>query len=123
MERIDVIYCVVILFVILLLVLSFVDFKAKQLFAKNKEYDECAKPLKVKRFLNGVNMFAALTVVSVAVNHFQASAYTIALLVFSFVLGAYTLYLCLALRQKQLVVSVVAKLLLLAFFYIAVKLW
>lgn len=123
MERIDVIYWVVILFVILLSILFFVDFKAKQLLAKDNECDEHAKLLKVKRFLNSVNLFGALTIVSVAVNHFQASVYTMESLVLSLILGIYTLYLCITLRQKRLTVSVVLKLSLLVLFYILVKQW
>ena len=103
-------YFVIILFAFLIAVLLFVDFKAKRALAKGKSEDsEGAKPSSVKKFMNGVDFFLALSFLTVAVNHFHVSVYTLVAMAIDFVLGVYTLYLCLTLRQKQLTFSVILK--------------
>lgn len=122
MERNEMFYYVIILFAFLIAVLLFVDFKAKRALAKGKSKDsEGEKPASVTKFVNGVDFFAALSFVTVAVNHFQVSVYTLVALALGFVLGVYTLYLCLTLRQKQLTFSVIVKLAILVLIYVVYK--
>lgn len=122
MERNEMFYYVIILFALLLAVLLFVDFKAKRALAKGKSKDsEGEKPASVTKFVNGVDFFSALSFVTVAVNHFQMSVYTLVALALGFVLGVYTLYLCLTLRQKQLTFSVIVKLAILVLLYVLCK--
>ena len=122
MERNEMFYYVIILFALLLAVLLFVDFKAKRALAKGKSKDsEGEKPASVTKFVNGVDFFSALSFVTVAVNHFQMSVYTLVALAVGFVLGVYTLYLCLTLRQKQLTFSVIVKLAILVLLYVLCK--
>lgn len=122
MERNEMFYYVIILFAFLIAVLLFVDFKAKRALAKGKSKDsEGEKPASVTRFMKGVDFFSALSFVTVAVNHFQMSVYTLVALAIGFVLGVYTLYLCLTLRQKQLTFSVIVKLAILVLLYVLCK--
>lgn len=122
MERNEMFYYVIILFALLLAVLLFVDFKMKRALAKSKSKDsEGEKPASVAKFVNGVDFFSALSFVTVAVNHFQVSVYTLVALAIGFVLGVYTLYLCLTLRQKQLTFSVIVKLAILVLIYVVYK--
>lgn len=122
MERNEMFYYVIILFALLLAVLLFVDFKAKRALAKGKSKDsEGEKPASVTKFMKGVDFFSALSFVTVAVNHFQMSVYTLVALAIGFVLGVYTLYLCLTLRQKQLTFSVIVKLAILVLLYVLCK--
>lgn len=122
MERNEMFYYVIILFALLLAVLLFVDFKMKRALAKGKSKDsEGEKPASVTKFMNGVDFFSALSFVTVAVNHFQMSVYTLVALAIGFVLGVYTLYLCLTLRQKQLTFSVIVKLAILVLLYVLCK--
>lgn len=122
MERNEMFYYVIILFAFLIAVLLFVDFKAKRALAKGKSKDsEGEKPASVTRFMKGVDFFSALSFVTVAVNHFQMSVYTLVALAVGFVLGVYTLYLCLTLRQKQLTFSVIVKLAILVLLYVLCK--
>ena len=122
MERNEMFYYVIILFALLLAVLLFVDFKMKRALAKGKSEDsEGEKPASVKKFMNGVDFFLALSFLTVAVNHFQMSVYTLVALAIGFVLGVYTLYLCLTLRQKLLTLSVIVKLAILVLIYISYK--
>lgn len=122
MERNEMFYFVIILFALLLALLLFVDFKAKRALAKGKsEENEDEKPASVTKFVNGVNLFVALSLVTVAVNHFHVSVYTLVALAVGFVLGVYTLYLCLTLRQKQLTFSVIVKLAILVLIYVLCK--
>lgn len=122
MERNEMFYYVIILFALLLAVLLFVDFKMKRALAKGKSKDsEGEKPASVTKFMNGVDFFAALSFVTVAVNHFQMSVYTLVALAIGFVLGVYTLCLCLTLRQKQLTFSVIVKLAILVLLYVLCK--
>lgn len=122
MERNEMFYYVIILFALLLAVLLFVDFKAKRALAKGKSKDsEGEKPASVTRFMKGVDFFSALSFVTVAVNHFQVSVYTLVALAIGFVLGVYTLYLCLTLRLKQLTFSVIVKLAILVLLYVLCK--
>lgn len=122
MERNEMFYFVIILFALLLALLLFVDFKAKRALAKGKsEESEGEKPASVTKFVNGVDFFSALSFVTVAVNHFQVSVYTLVALALGFVLGVYTLYLCLTLRQKQLAFSVIVKLAILVLLYVLCK--
>jgi len=115
-------YFVIILFAFLLALLLFVDFKAKRALAKGKsEGSEGEKPASVTKFMNGVDFFTALSFVTVAVNHFQVSVYTLVALAIGFVLGVYTLYLCLTLRHKQLTFSVIVKLAILVLLYVLCK--
>lgn len=122
MERNEIFYYVIILFAFLIAVLLFVDFKAKRALAKGKSKDrEGEKPASVTKFMNGVDFFSALSFVTVAVNHFHVSVYTLVALAVGFVLGVYTLYLCLTLRQKQLTFSVIVKLAILVLLYVLCK--
>lgn len=122
MERNEMFYYVIILFALLLAVLLFVDFKMKRALAKGKSKDsEGEKPASVTKFMSGVDFFSALSFVTVAVNHFQMSVYTLVALAIGFVLGVYTLYLCLTLRQKQLTFSVIVKLAILVLLYVLCK--
>lgn len=122
MERNEMFYYVIILFALLLALLLFVDFKAKRALAKDKsEGSEGEKPASVTKFVNGVDFFAALSFVTVAVNHFHVSVYTLVALSIGFVLGVYTLYLCLTLRLKQLTFSVIVKLAILVLLYVLCK--
>ena len=122
MERNEMFYFVIILFALLLALLLFVDFKAKRALAKGKsEESEGEKPASVTKFVNGVDFFSALSFVTVAVNHFQVSVYTLVALALGFVLGVYTLYLCLTLRQKQLTLRVIVKMVVLVLIYVVYK--
>ena len=122
MERNEMFYYVIILFALLLALLLFVDFKAKRALAKGKSKDsEGEKPASITKFMKGVDFFSALSFVTVAVNHFQMSVYTLVALAIGFVLGVYTLYLCLMLRQKQLTFSVIVKLAILVLLYVLCK--
>lgn len=122
MERNEMFYYVIILFALLLALLLFVDFKAKRALAKGKSKDsEGEKPASVTKFVNGVDFFLALSFLTIAVNHFQMSVYTLVALAIGFVLGVYTLYLCLTLRQKQLTFSVIVKLAILVLLYVLCK--
>lgn len=122
MERNEMFYYVIILFALLLALLLFVDFKAKRALAKGKSKDsEGEKPASVTKFVNGVDFFSALSFVTVAVNHFQVSVYTLVALALGFVLGVYTLYLCLTLRQKQLTLRVIVKMVVLVLIYVVYK--
>lgn len=122
MERNEMFYYVIILFALLLAVLLFVDFKMKRALAKGKSKDsEGEKPASVTKFMKGVDFFAALSFVTVAVNHFHVSVYTLVALALGFVLGVYTLYLCLTLRLKQLTFSVIVKLAILVLLYVLCK--
>ncbi len=122
MERNEMFYFVIIPFALLLALLLFVGFKAKRALAKGKSKDsEGEKPASVTKFVNGVDFFSALSFVTVAVNHFHVSVYTLVALAIGFVLGVYTLYLCLTLRQKQLTFSVIVKLAILVLLYVLCK--
>lgn len=122
MERNEMFYYVIILFALLLALLLFVDFKAKRALAKGKSKEsEGEKPASVTKFVNGVNLFVALSLVTVAVNHFHVSVYTLVALAIGFVLGVYTLYLCLTLRQKQLTLRVIVKMAVLVLIYVVYK--
>lgn len=122
MERNEMFYYVIILFALLLALLLFVDFKAKRALAKGKSKDsEGERPASVTKFMKGVDFFSALSFVTVAVNHFQVSVYTLVALAIGFVLGVYTLYLCLTLRLKQLTFSVIVKLAILVLLYVLCK--
>ena len=115
-------YYVIILFALLLALLLFVDFKAKRALAKGKSKDsEGEKPASVTKFMKGVDFFSALSFVTVAVNHFHVSVYTLVAMAIDFVLGVYTLYLCLTLRQKLLTLSVIVKLAILVLIYVSYK--
>lgn len=122
MEIIKSVYSVIVVFVLLLALLFFVDFKAKRALAKGKSEDsEGAKPSSVTKFMNGVDFFLALSFLTVAVNHFHVSVYTLVAMAIDFVLGVYTLYLCLMLRQKLLTLSVIVKLAILVLIYVSYK--
>lgn len=122
MERNEMFYYVIILFALLLALLLFVDFKAKRALAKGKSKDsEGEKPASVTKFMKGVDFFSALSFVTVAVNYFHVSVYTLVALAIGFVLGVYTLCLCLTLRQKQLTFSVIVKLAILVLLYVLCK--
>lgn len=122
MERNEMFYYVIILFALLLALLLFVDFKAKRALAKGKSKDsEGEKPASVTKFMKGVDFFSALSFVTVAVNHFHVSVYTLIAMALDFVLGVYTLYLCLTLRQKKLTFSVIVKLAILVLLYVLCK--
>ena len=122
MERNEMFYFVIILFALLLALLLFVDFKAKRALAKGKsEESEGEKPASITKFVNGVDFFSALSFATIAVNHFHVSVYTLVALAIGFVLGVYTLYLCLTLRQKQLTFSVIVKLAILVLLYVLSK--
>lgn len=122
MERNEMFYFVIILFAFLIAVLLLFNFMMKRALAKGKSKDsEGEKPASVTKFMKGVDFFQALSFVTVAVNHFQMSVYTLVALAVGFVLGVYTLYLCLTLRQKQLAFSVIVKLAILVLLYVLCK--
>ena len=122
MESCNTIYYVLVLFALLLALLFIVDFKAKRALAKVKSEDsEGAKPSSVTKFMNGVDFFLALSFLTVAVNHFHVSVYTLVAMAIDLVLGVYTLYLCLTLRQKLLTLSVIVKLAILVLIYVSYK--
>jgi hypothetical protein len=122
MERNEMFYYVIILFALLLALLLFVDFKAKRALAKGKSKDsEGEKPSRVTKFMNGVDFFLALSFLTIAVNHFHVSVYTLIAMALDFVLGVYTLYLCLTLRQKKLTLSVIVKMVVLVLIYVVYK--
>lgn len=122
MESCNTIYSVLVVFALLLALLFIVDFKAKRALAKVKSEDsEGAKPSSVTKFMNGVDFFLALSFLTVAVNHFHVSVYTLVAMAIDFVLGVYTLCLCLTLRQKLLTLSVIVKLAILVLIYVSYK--
>lgn len=122
MESCNTISSVLVVFVLLLALLFIVDFKAKRALAKGKSEDgEGAKPSSVTKFMNGVDFFLALSFLTVAVNHFYVSVYTLVAMVIDLVLGVYTLYLCLTLRQKLLTLSVIVKFAILVLIYVSYK--
>lgn len=122
MERNEIFYYVIILFALLIAVLLLVDFMMKRALAKGKSKDsEGEKPASVTKFMKGVDFFSALSFVTVAVNHFHVSVYTLVALAIGFVLGVYTLYLCLTLRQKKLTLSVIVKMAILVLLYVLCK--
>ncbi len=122
MERNEMFYYVIILFALLIAVLLLVDFMMKRALAKGKsEESEGEKPSRVTKFMKGVDFFLALPLATIAVNHFQVSVYTLVALALGFVLGVYTLYLCLTLRQKQLTLRVIVKLAILVLIYVVYK--
>lgn len=122
MESCNTISSVLVVFVLLLALLFIVDFKAKRALAKVKSEDsEGAKPSSVTKFMNGVDFFLALSFLTVAVNHFHVSVYTLVVMAIDFVLGVYTLYLCLTLRQKLLTLSVIVKFAILVLIYVSYK--
>lgn len=122
MESCNTTSSVLVLFALLLALLFIVDFKAKRALAKVKSEDsEGAKPSSVTKFMNGVDFFLALSFLTVAVNHFHVSVYTLVVMALDFVLGVYTLYLCLTLRQKLLTLSVIVKLAILVLIYVSYK--
>lgn len=122
MESCNAISSVLVVFALLLALLFIVDFKAKRALAKVKSEDsEGAKPSSVTKFMNGVDFFLALSFLTVAVNHFHVSVYTLVAMAIDFVLGVYTLYLCLTLRQKLLTLSVIVKLAILVLIYVSYK--
>lgn len=122
MESCNTISSVLVVFVLLLALLFIVDFKAKRALAKGKSEDgEGAKPSSVTKFMNGVDFFLALSFLTVAVNHFHVSVYTLVAMAIDLVLGVYTLYLCLTLRQKLLTLSVIVKLAILVLIYVSYK--
>ncbi len=122
MESCNTTSSVLVVFVLLLALLFIVDFKAKRALAKVKSEDsEGAKPSSVTKFMNGVDFFLALSFLTVAVNHFHVSVYTLVAMAIDFVLGVYTLCLCLTLRQKLLTLSVIVKLAILVLIYVSYK--
>lgn len=122
MESCNTTYYVLVVFALLLVLLFIVDFKAKRALAKVKSEDsEGAKPSSVTKFMNGVDFFLALSFLTVAVNHFHVSVYTLVAMALDFVLGVYTLYLCLTLRQKLLTLSVIVKFAILVLIYVSYK--
>ena len=122
MESCNTISSVLVVFALLLALLFIVDFKAKRALAKVKSEDsEGAKPSSVTKFMNGVDFFLALSFLTVAVNHFHVSVYTLVVMAIDFVLGVYTLCLCLTLRQKLLTLSVIVKLAILVLIYVSYK--
>lgn len=122
MDRNDMFYYVLVLFALLIAVLLLVNFMMKRALAKGKSEDsEGAKPSSVRKFMNGVDFFLALSFLTVAVNHFHVSVYTLVAMALDFVLGVYTLYLCLTLRQKLLTLSVIVKLAILVLIYVSYK--
>lgn len=122
MESCNTISYVIVLFVLLLAILFFVDFMTKRALAKGKSAEsEGKKPSSVKKFMNGVDFFLALSFLTVAVNHFHVSVYTLVVMAIDSVLGVYTLYLCLTLRQKLLTLSVIVKLAILVLIYVSYK--
>lgn len=122
MDRNDMFYYVLVLFALLIAVLLLFNFMMKRALAKGKsEESEGAKPSSVKKFMNGVDFFLALSFLTVAMNHFHVSVYTLVVMALDFVLGVYTLYLCLTLRQKLLTLSVIVKLAILVLIYVSYK--
>lgn len=122
MDRNEMFYFVIIPFALLLALLLFVGFKTKRSLAKGKsEESEGEKPSRVTKFMNGVDFFLALSFLTIAVNHFHVSVYTLIAMALDFVLGVYTLYLCLTLRQKKLTLSVIVKMAILVLFYVSYK--
>lgn len=122
MERNEMFYYVIILFALLIAVLLLVDFMMKRALTEGKsEESEGEKPSRVTKFMKGVDFFLALPLATIAVNHFQVSVYTLVALALGFVLGVYTLYLCLTLRQKQLTLRVIVKLAILVLIYVLCK--
>ena len=122
MDRNDMFYYVLVLFALLIAVLLLVNFMMKRALAKGKSEDsEGAKPSSVRKFMNGVDFFLALSFLTVAVNHFHVSVYTLVAMALDFVLGVYTLYLCLTLRQKLLTLSVIVKFAILVLIYVSYK--
>lgn len=122
MERNEMFYYVIILFALLIAVLLLVDFMMKRALVKGKSKDsEGEKPARVTKFMKGVDFFLALPLATIAVNHFQVSVYTLVALALGFVLGVYTLYLCLTLRLKQLTLRVIVKLAILVLIYVVYK--
>lgn len=122
MDRNDMFYYVLVLFALLIAVLLLFNFMMKRALAKGKsEESEGAKPSSVKKFMNGVDFFLALSFLTVAVNHFHVSGYTLVVMAIDFVLGVYTLYLCLTLRQKLLTLSVIVKFAILVLIYVSYK--
>lgn len=122
MERNEMFYYVIILFALLIAVLLLVDFMMKRALVKGKSKDsEGEKPARVTKFMNGVDFFLALSFLTIAVNHFHVSVYTLIAMALDFVLGVYTLYLCLTLRQKKLTFSVIVKLAILVLLYVLCK--
>lgn len=122
MDRNDMFYYVLVLFALLIAVLLLVNFMMKRALAKGKSEDsEGEKPSSVTKFMNGVDFFLALSFLTVAVNHFYVSVYTLVAMVIDLVLGVYTLYLCLTLRQKLLTLSVIVKLAILVLIYVSYK--
>lgn len=122
MDRNDMFYYVLVLFALLIAVLLLVNFMMKRALAKGKSEDsEGEKPASVKKFMNGVDFFLALSFLTVAVNHFHVSVYTLVAMALDFVLGVYTLFLCLTLRQKLLTLSVIVKLAILVLIYVSYK--
>lgn len=122
MERNEMFYYVIILFALLIAVLLLVDFMMKRALTEGKsEESEGEKPSSVTKFMKGVDFFLALPLATIAVNHFQVSVYTLVALALGFVLGVYTLYLCLTLRQKQLTLRVIVKMVVLVLIYVVYK--
>lgn len=122
MERNEIFYYVIILFAFLIAVLLLVNFMMKRALVKGKSKDsEGEKPARVTKFMNGVDFFLALSFATIAVNHFLVSVYTLVALALGFVLGVYTLYLCLTLRQKQLTFRVIVKMVVLVLIYVVYK--
>lgn len=122
MERNEMFYYVIILFALLIAVLLLVNFMMKRALVKGKSKDsEGEKPARVTKFMNGVDFFLALSFATIAVNHFLVSVYTLVALALGFVLGVYTLYLCLTLRQKQLTFRVIVKMVVLVLIYVVYK--
>lgn len=122
MERNEMFYYVIILFALLIAVLLLVDFMMKRALTEGKsEESEGEKPSSVTKFMKGVDFFLALPLATIAVNHFQVSVYTLVALALGFVLGVYTLYLCLTLRQKQLTFRVIVKMVVLVLIYVVYK--
>lgn len=115
-------YYVIILFALLIAVLLLVDFMMKRALTEGKsEESEGEKPSRVAKFMKGVDFFLALPLATIAVNNFQVSVYTLVALALGFVLGVYTLYLCLTLRQKQLTFRVIVKMVVLVLIYVVYK--
>lgn len=122
MERNEIFYYVIILFAFLIAVLLLVNFMMKRALVKGKSKDsEGEKPARVTKFMNGVDFFLALSFATIAVNHFLVSVYTLVALALGFVLGVYTLYLCLTVRQKQLTFRVIVKMVVLVLIYVVYK--
>lgn len=122
MENCNTTYYVLVLFALLIAVLLLVNFMMKRALAKGKsEESESAKPSSVKKLMNGVDFFLALSFLTVAVNHSHVSVYTLVVMALDLVLGVYTLYLCLTLRQKLLTLSVIVKLAILVLIYVSYK--